>query len=78
MALKGPNIRPRYVFNGFGTLGAPLPSPAMSLFIALSRTILSRIGLLLSFGDERHAEILALHHQLRVLQRQINRPHFTN
>jgi putative transposase len=50
----------------------------MPVFVALSRLILSRIGLLFASGDARDAEILALRHQLLVLQRQINRPHFTN
>ncbi len=36
-----------------------------------------RVGLLLASGDDRVAEILALRHQIRVLQRQINRPRFT-
>jgi len=39
--------------------------------------VLSRIGWFLASGDERDAEILALRHQILVLQRQINRPRFT-
>jgi hypothetical protein len=39
---------------------------------------MSRIGLLLAFGDARDAEILALRHQTLVLQRQNNRPQFAN
>lgn len=50
----------------------------MPVFAAFSRLILSRIGLLFASGDARDTEILALRHQLLVLQRQINRPHFTN
>ena len=50
----------------------------MPVFVALSRLILSKIGLLFSSGDSRDAEILALRHQILVLQRQINRPQFTN
>ena len=50
----------------------------MPVFAALSRLILSRIGLLFASADARDAEILALRHQLLVLQRQINRPQFTH
>jgi transposase InsO family protein len=39
--------------------------------------MLQRIGWLFASGDERDAEILALRHQILVLQRQINRPRFT-
>ena len=34
------------------------------------RLVLARVGLLLASGDRRDAEILALRHQLLVLQRQ--------
>ena len=50
----------------------------MPLFAALSRLILPKIGLLFASGDARDAEILAQRHQVLVMQRQINRPHFTN
>ena len=50
----------------------------MHLFAALSRQILSKIGLVIASGDARDAQILALRHQILVLQRQINRPRFTN
>ena len=43
----------------------------------LIRLAFDRVGLLLTSGDDRAAEILALRHQIKVLQRQINRPHFT-
>jgi len=43
----------------------------------LVHLVLSRIGWLFASGDERDAEILALRHQVLVLQRQINRPRFT-
>ncbi len=39
--------------------------------------LIARLGLLLVSGDKRDAEILALRHQILVLQRQIDRPRFT-
>ena len=47
------------------------------LFSWLIRLAFERLALLLVSGDDRVAEILALRHQLRVAQRQINRPRFT-
>ena len=35
------------------------------------RVVLARVGLLLARGDRRDAEILALRHQVLVLQRQV-------
>jgi hypothetical protein len=49
----------------------------MSLAPALLRLVLSRVGWLFATGDERDAEILALRHQVLVLQRQGARPQFT-
>ena len=49
----------------------------MNLLPALSRLFLSRLRWLVVAGDERDAEILALRHQILVLQRQIERPRFT-
>ena len=50
----------------------------MTLFPALVRLVINRLRWIFATGDARDAEILALRHQLLVLQRQINRPHFTN
>jgi len=41
-----------------------------SVLSYLFRLLISRIGLLLVAGDNRDAEILALHHQIIVLRRQ--------
>ena len=48
-----------------------------SVFSHLFRLSIARLGLLLVSGDRRDAEILALRHQILVLQRQIERPRFT-
>ena len=49
----------------------------MRLVPALTRMVVSRLGWLFAAGDERDAEILALRHQVLVLQRQVDRPRFT-
>ena len=41
------------------------------------RLLIDRLGLLLVRGDKRDAEILALRHQVLLLQRPIDRPRFT-
>jgi len=50
----------------------------VTLFPALVRLVLNRLRWIFATGDARDAEILALRHQILVLQRQINRPQFTN
>ena len=50
----------------------------MTLFPALVRLVLTRCRWIFATGDSRTAEILALRHQILVLQRQIGRPRFTN
>ncbi len=48
-----------------------------SVLSHLLRLLITRVGLLLVSGDKRDAEILALRHQILVLQRQLERPRFT-
>ncbi len=48
-----------------------------SLILWLIRLAFARLGLLIVSGDDRHAEILALRPQIRVLQRQVTNPRFT-
>ncbi len=48
-----------------------------SVLSHLFRLLIARLGLLLVPGDKRDAEILALRHQILVLQRQIDRQKFT-
>lgn len=50
----------------------------MKLLPALARLAIARFGWLIATGDARDAEILALRHQLLVLQRQVARPKFTD
>lgn len=50
----------------------------MNLVTAFRHLLVGRLRWLLATGDERDAEILALRHQILVLQRQINRPRFTD
>ncbi|MBP8181083.1 MAG: hypothetical protein KAZ88_08840 [Acidimicrobiia bacterium] len=50
----------------------------MDLLPALARLVLTRIGWVFATGDSRDAKILALRHQILVLQRQIDRPRFND
>ena len=48
-----------------------------SIVSYLFRLLITRVGQLLVSGDKHDAEILALRHQILVLQRQLERPRFT-
>ena len=50
----------------------------MNLATTFRHLLIGRLRWLVASGDERDAEILALRHQILVLQRQINRPRFTD
>jgi len=56
--------------------GPSIASFFVTLLPVLARLVLRRFRWLFAGGDARDAEILALRHQVLVLQRQINRPKF--
>lgn len=49
----------------------------VNLIPTVARLVVTRLGWLFATGDKRDAEILALRHQVLVLQRQVTRPRFT-
>ncbi len=49
----------------------------LALFSWLFRLLFARLGPLIVSGDDRNAEIVALRHQIRALQRQVPKPRFT-
>ena len=56
--------------------GPSVASYFVTLLPVLARLVPRRCRWLFAGGDARDAEILALRHQVLVLQRQINRPQF--
>ena len=61
-----------------GAFGAcRIPSRSHAPAPAITKLVLARLRWLFATGDQRDAEILALRHQLIVLQRQIARAQFT-
>src|SRR5665811_647114 len=68
----------RCVSGSFELLDGSIRSVVVNLVTTIRHLIIGRLRWLLATGDERDAEILALRHQILVLQRQINRPRFTD
>jgi putative transposase len=60
------------------TGSARLPPVALSFLYRLVRRVIELLGILRMDDAAKDAEILALRHQLAVLQRQVGRPHFTS
>ena len=68
----------RCVSGSFELLDGSIRSVVVNLVTTFRHLIVGRLRWLLANGDERDAEILALRHQILVLQRQINRPRFND
>ena len=66
------------VYGGFEATAAPVPCTGHGLVRSLTRVLLARFRWLFASGDTRDAKILALRHQVQVLQRQIGRRQFTD
>ena len=69
-------MRPPHDSGGFGHLPDTVAG-AMNALPALTKLVFSRLRWVFATGDQRDGEILALRHQLIVLQRQIDRAQFT-
>jgi len=69
-------MRPPHDSGGFGHLPDTV-AMAMNPLPGITKLVFTRLRWLFATGDQRDAEILALRHQLLVLQRQVNRAQFT-
>ena len=78
MSLRVPEIHHCCVGGSFERPDRSVRSAAMNLFTVMRRLVIGKLRWWIATGDERDAEILALRHQILVLQRQINRPRFTD
>lgn len=72
-----PRTHLRDVSGRFAVRVLSVPGPGQVLFAPIARLVLTRFRWLFATGDSRDAEILALRHQVLVLQRHVNRPRFT-
>ena len=78
MSVRVPEIHHRCVGGSLERPDRSVRSAAMNLFTVMRRLVIGKLRWWIATGDERDAEILALRHQILVLQRQINRPRFTD
>ena len=76
VGLRVPEIHPLPDSGGFRRLPDTV-ARAMNPLPAITKLVVSRLRWMFATGDRRDAEILALRHQLLVLQRQIGRAQFT-